>query len=313
MPADGRHSRVRVPTAQARPSDGVTRGRWRTAHHRGRRPGRHRRGWLLAATGVLAGALALVAVPRSAPEPDTSPPGPSASTAGTPYGPSGAWRLVFADELDPTRWLPCVSHGQLGYPTRCTGWKEELQTYRRDNVVVRDGALRLVGTRGPGGYTSGAITTARDTFGFDQPGYTEFTHTYGYTEVRFRAPAGPGTWPAVWALPYNGEGDEIDVVEVVKGDAYFTLHTGGEGGGDFALTGTDFTRGWHVVGTEWEPGRLTWYVDGRSVYTVTAGVPDQPFFVQANLALGGSWPGPPTGDTPFPVSFDIDYIRVYQR
>jgi beta-glucanase (GH16 family) len=66
------------------------------------------------------------------------------------------------------------------------------------------------------------------------------------------------------------------------------------------------------VGTLWEPDRITWYLDGQAVYTVTGDIPDQPFFLQANLAIGGSWPGPPDGETPFPASFDIDYIRVYQ-
>ena len=288
---------------------------------------RAHRWWLPATVAAAAVALLGTAVALVVPEErlpvlpvDRSPPGDTAATAtAAPDGPPGPWRLVFADEfdgtaLDTTRWLPCVSHGQLGHRAECTGWNDELQTYRPENVEVRDGALRLVGRDDPDGYTSGAITTAIDVFGFDQPGYTDFTHTYGYTEVRFRTPPGPGMWPAVWGLPYNSDGDEIDVVEVVRGSAFFTLHTGDDNtGGQFELPGVDFSRGWHVVGTLWEPGRLTWYLDGAPVYTLTSGVPDQPFFVQANLAIGGSWPGPPDASTPFPTSFDIDYIRVHQR
>lgn len=314
----GRHSRVHVSAEEARTLVGVTRTPGRGANHRERRPrrGGSRRTWLLVAGGVALAALAVLTVPPGAQPRDTSPPGP---TALTPNGPTGDWRLIFSDEfdgttLDTTRWLPCVSHGQLGYPTTCTGWKDELQTYHRENLEVRDGALRMVATRDAERYTSGAITTARDTFGYGQSGYSEFTYTYGYAEVRFRAPPGPGMWPAVWALPYNTDGAEIDIVEIVKDNAYLTLHTASaETGGQFEFTGTDFTQGWHTVGTEWEPGRLTWYVDGEQVYTVTSGVPDRPVFIQANLAIGGGWPGPPTSATRFPTSLDIDYVRVFQH
>jgi beta-glucanase (GH16 family) len=320
----GRHSRTRVTAEEARTIVGASRNRWRAANHRGRppHPGRRRRRWLLAAgvAVIVAGVVALVPTgPPVPPVPDTSPPGPTALTADFPNGPPGNWTRIFADEfddtaLDTTHWLPCVSHGQLPYPAKCTGWQNELQTYQRDNVVVRDGALRLIGRRTATGYTSGAITTARDVFGFNHPGYSESTYRYGYSEVRFRAPPGPGMWPAVWGLPYNGDGDEIDIVEIIKGSAFFTLHTGPQsGGGHYEHTGTDFTRGWHIVGTDWQPGRITWYLDGKPVYTVQEGVPDQPFFLQANLAIGGDWPGPPDATTPFPASLDIDYIRVFQR
>ncbi len=301
---------------------GVGRSRRPPGHRdRPRRPGRGRGRWLLAGVlSLVAGVLApLPAAPPVPRVPDTSPPGPTALTADTPNGPAGSWRLIFADEfdgtsLDTTRWLPCVSHGQLPYPAECTGWKKELQDYERDNVVVRDGALRLVGRRTATGYTSGAVTTARDVFGFDQPGYSEFTYLYGYSEVRLRTPPGQGLWPAVWGLPYNSDGDEIDIVEVIDGSAFFTLHTGPRaGGGHHEHTGTDFTQGWHVIGTEWEPGRITWYLDGRPLYSVQRGVPDRPFFIQANLAIGGDWPGPPDATTPFPASLDIDYVRVFQR
>ena len=35
-------------------------------------------------------------------------------------------------------------------------------------------------------------------------------------------------------------------------------------------------------------------------------------YMIANLAVGGHWPGPVNATTPFPSSFKIDYIRVYQ-
>jgi beta-glucanase (GH16 family) len=36
-------------------------------------------------------------------------------------------------------------------------------------------------------------------------------------------------------------------------------------------------------------------------------------YIVANLAVGGSWPGPPNASTPFPSALEIDYIRVWRR
>lgn len=315
--ATSRHSRANVPEAAARLVRTTPATRNGTTSHRSRSPRSPARRPLLVlvALGTVATLLSLPLRPSG---PDTTPPGNTALTAHETNGPDGRWSLIFSDEfdgvaLDNTKWLPCISHGQLPWPAECTGWKNELQSYRRDNIEVRGGALRLVGRHAPGGYSSGAITTARDVFGYDQPGYSEFTYRYGYTEVRMRTPAGAGLWPAVWSLPYNSDGDEIDHVEIVKGSAFLTLHTGAtDGGGQFEHVGTDFTQGWHIIGTEWRPDRITWYVDGAPVYTLTSHIPDRPMFVQANLAIGGDWPGPPDAATPFPASMEIDYIRVFQ-
>lgn len=32
-----------------------------------------------------------------------------------------------------------------------------------------------------------------------------------------------------------------------------------------------------------------------------------------NLAIGGNWPGNPDSLTPFPSSFDIDYVKAYSK
>jgi beta-glucanase (GH16 family) len=34
-------------------------------------------------------------------------------------------------------------------------------------------------------------------------------------------------------------------------------------------------------------------------------------YMLMNLAVGGTWPGSPTGASEFPQSFKIDYVRVY--
>ena len=38
---------------------------------------------------------------------------------------------------------------------------------------------------------------------------------------------------------------------------------------------------------------------------------DQPFYILLNVAVGGNWPGAPDGNTRFPVSMEVDYVRVF--
>ena len=40
---------------------------------------------------------------------------------------------------------------------------------------------------------------------------------------------------------------------------------------------------------------------------------DHPFFIILNVAVGGTFGGNPTGDTVFPQSMYVDYVRVYQK
>lgn len=34
-------------------------------------------------------------------------------------------------------------------------------------------------------------------------------------------------------------------------------------------------------------------------------------FIILNMAIGGSWPGPPDSSTPFPSEMLVDYVRIY--
>ena len=38
---------------------------------------------------------------------------------------------------------------------------------------------------------------------------------------------------------------------------------------------------------------------------------DQPFYMLLNLAVGGSWPGPPNAQTVFPARMLVDWVRLY--
>ena len=243
------------------------------------------------------------------------------------------YELLWNDEfdgssLDETKW---------NYEPHEPGWtNEELQEYTTstDNAFLRDGKLVLKAIKsekdGKDYYTSGKIT-----------GQNKTDFTYGKIVTSAKVPEGQGLWPAIWMMPqvqeYYGEWPkcgEIDIMEVLGNNvktAYGTLHFGephGEIQGTWNLTDSTYADSFHEYSVEWEPGEIRWYIDGNLYntandwFTAVQGEDekpypapfDQPFFVQMNLAVGGTWPGDPDETTDFDkAEFEIDYVRVYQK
>ena len=239
------------------------------------------------------------------------------------------WNDEFnGDALDETIW---------NYEPHEPGWtNEELQEYTTstDNVFVRDGNLVIKAIKsekdGKDYYKSGKVTAQN-----------KKDFTYGKVVARAKVPEGKGLWPAIWMMPqdesYYGQWPkcgEIDIMEVLGSDvktAYGTLHYGephGEQQGTVVLDNGSFADDFHEYSVEWEPGEMRWYIDDELYLTVNDWFTavqgedekpypapfDQPFFVQMNLAVGGTWPGDPDENTDFDnAEFEIDYVRVYQK
>ena len=127
---------------------------------------------------------------------------------------------------------------------------------------------------------------------------------------------------------------EIDIMEVLGSStdtAYGTIHYGephAEQQGTVVLDSGTFASDFHDYSVEWEPGEIRWYIDDELYLTVNDWFTavsgedekpypapfDQSFFVQLNLAVGGTWPGNPDDTTDFDnAEFLIDYVRVYQK
>lgn len=246
--------------------------------------------------------------------------------------PGGSLNLVWSDEfdgaqLDPEMWFFETEDGsQYGIP----GWgNNELQWYLPDSAELSNGLLIITArqeAQGGRNYTSARINT-RDRFAF----------RYGRIEARMRLPGGQGLWPAFWLLPQDdtygtwAASGEIDVMEAVNlGDSggntiYGTLHYGGESPNNVFTdeqytVATDATTEFHDYALEWDETEMRWYVDGvlyamqNSWYTASAAFPapfDQPFYILINVAVGGNFPGAPHASTIFPVSMEVDYVRVY--
>ena len=249
-----------------------------------------------------------------------------------PVAPGGEMRLVWSDEfngarLDPASWFFESGDGsQYSIP----GWgNDELQWYLPDSAGIENGNLLITARRQQQGgfqYTSARINT-RDRFAF----------RYGRIEARIRLPAGQGIWPAFWLLPqenaYGGwaASGEIDIMEAVNlggsgGNAvHGTIHYGGawpdnRSSGNRHVVESSVTEEFHVYALEWDERKLRWYVDDTLYATQTnwftgaADFPapfDQTFYIVLNVAVGGRFPGPPDSTTDFPVTMEVDYVRVY--
>ncbi len=224
------------------------------------------------------------------------------------------------------------------YELHAPGWvNAELQEYTdsTDNIFVKDGrliikALKTQDNAGKDYYTSGKITTR---------GNQDFM--YGKVIARAKVPEGKGLWPAFWMMPSKDgiygswpKGGEIDIMEILGNEpnkSYSTIHYGephAQQQGEYVLDNGTFADSFHEFCVEWEPGEMRFYVDENLLHTVNdwftetpyVSAPEYPapfnqnFYVQLNLAVGGTWPGNPDETTDFEnAEFEVDYVRVYQK
>ncbi|MEK5469826.1 carbohydrate binding domain-containing protein [Paenibacillus sp. FSL P2-0136] len=278
--------------------------------------------------------------PTPIPTPEPTPtPTPTLSPTPTPAPTTDPWSLVWNDEfddnaIDPAKWTYDLGDGTaVGNP----GWgNNELEYYTNDpkNVKEQDGKLIITAHKEAVGgkpYTSTRIKTNG-----------LYSKMYGKFEIRAKAPAGKGLWPAIWMLPENyvygnwAASGELDIMEgwgsrpnVVAG----TIHYGSQwpdnvySGKEYVLPGSSTIEEFHTYSIEWEPGEIRWYVDGvlfstkNDWYSKSSGQPainaypapfNQKFHLLMNLAVGGNFDGNPTDETVFPSSMEIDYVRIYE-
>ncbi|MFG0305516.1 MAG: family 16 glycosylhydrolase [Phycisphaerales bacterium JB040] len=238
-----------------------------------------------------------------------------ASFAAGPVIPPGWGTPIFEDQFDG---------GSINYGVwQVANWpgenNNESQYYHPNQVSVGGGMLRLRADRDPNWsfgreYNSGLVRTWQE-------------WSYGRVEVRAKLPYGRGFWPAIWLLPRTTpwpQGGEIDIMEA-RGDLPYRMSSAVHWGWDAASrqyvssayeSGADFTQGFHDYAVEWDVGTVGFFVDGVEhyrVYEPAVGIPGTAKSIILNLAVGGDYSGYPDWTTPFPSTFEIDYVRVWQR
>jgi beta-glucanase (GH16 family) len=240
---------------------------------------------------------------------------------------SAGYKLVWSDEFnynglpDPNYWdyeTGFVRNNETQYYVA-----RNLANSRVKNGVLTITALYDKTQRFP--VTSASVITLN-----------KMSFKYGRIEVSAKMPSGRGTWPAIWLLGNNrsvidwpGCG-EIDVMEWLGRAPQFvsgSIHTITASGDEsskvtpyFVLNYRSLSSRFHTYAIEWDSTVIRYYYDNvnyasykASQMTKTEWAPfTKPFYVLLNLALGGT-SGGAIDYSRFPFTYQIDYIRYYQK
>jgi beta-glucanase (GH16 family) len=252
---------------------------------------------MLALAAATTAAAAQAGAPASAPA--TSPAAASSINWGKP---------VFTDNFSGTK-LNLKSWGVYNDP-QANGTGDPRRT--KSSVRVRDGFLELIGHyQKPYGDVSGGVAN-------------NLNRTYGRWVVRFRADAGAGYAPVVllWpqgknAWPANGEIDMAEITHANRHGAGEFLHLGKDHFiGKKIPTSVNFTK-WHTLAVDWLPDHVTYWLDGRPLWTVKRRsgssnyVPSKPFHLALQNDQGCDDSCKPDKATPRQVIMQIDWVKVY--
>lgn len=254
---------------------------------------------------------------------------PSSSSSSSGNAPAG-YKLVWQDEFDKPG-LPDSTKWNYDTEANATGWyNNELQYYavaKMDYSQVRDGKLIITARKqaltqepdyGGQAYTSARLITNG-----------KASWTYGFFDVRAKMPCGKGTWPAIWTLGNGQNGwpadGEIDIMEHVGKEpntiygTIWTTATESSWGDSGSVQINDACTNFHNYQVTWTPSSIVFSVDGKPFHTYNnngqgpASWPfDKPQYLLLNLAIGGDMAGA-VDDSIFPRSFEIEYVRIYQK
>lgn len=257
------------------------------------------------------------------------------------------WRLIWNDEFDGDGGLDSDKWDfEKGFVRNY-----EMQWYARENAFQRDGKLIIEArqddfpcpdydadetnwrtSRERVRYTSASVITRG-----------KFSFQYGRVEVAARIPVCKGAWPAIWLLgsdlpwPANGEIDMLEYyqhqgVPTILANACWAGDTEEDTQWDSSCTPlthfSDRDPAWatrfHVWSMEWDKDNIRLYLDNellnhidlrRTINGKARGTGINPFhspqYLLLNLALDTRVKELNPAD--FPMRYEIDYVRVYQK
>ncbi len=238
------------------------------------------------------------------------------------------YSLVWSDEFatdglpDPAKWSYDTDRNPVGW------YNNELQYYagpRAENAVVQGGKLIITARKE-------SLSTAPDWGGQRYTSSRMVTRgkaswTTGFFDIRAKLPCGRGTWPAIWTLGTGGiwpDDGELDIMEQVGSDptrVFGTAHTrdSGSSGTGAAIRIPDACTAFHNYQMTWTADTISFAIDGATYYTYanprsgSSTWPfDRPQYLLLNIAIGGTLGGT-VDDSIFPVTMQVEYVRVYQK
>lgn len=232
------------------------------------------------------------------------------------------WSDTFTDPAgsppDPSSWTTYTNGNGNG--------NGELQYYAPNAVTCDGSGLVITAQRStsyqslyPGSqFVSGKVSTK---------GKVEFQ--YGHLVVNATLPCAglPGAWPAIWMLGADNsfvtwpQCGEIDVMEsfgsrASKAAIASALHTGQDVSVPYTLPAANDLTKPHNYELMWQPGSISFAVDGHVYRTltpddVTPWLFEQPFFLILNLAIGGTMGGVVPAAAAFPYTMKVNSVHLY--
>jgi len=257
------------------------------------------------------------------------------------------WKLIWSDEFeqnglpDPTKW-----DFEQGFVRNY-----EAQWYSADNAYQTEGLLvieaRKTAFRCPAyDPESGNWRKSREQVEWTSASLTtqdRFDFCFGRVEVRAKIPVCPGAWPAIWllgsTLPWPGNG-EIDMLEFYRIDGQPTILANACWAGKtdedtqwdssytpfthFTDRDADWAKRFHIWRMDWDEHFIRLYLDDELLNeidltkTINGKASERgvnpfhhPQYLLLNLALDTRVKQYDLAD--FPMRYEIDYVRIYQK
>ena len=70
---------------------------------------------------------------------------------------------------------------------------------------------------------------------------------------------------------------------------------------------------WHVYKFVWTPDTMEWWIDGLIRMSCANFIlPGYKMFFMISPEISGIWPGDPDGTTTWPMTAEVDYVRIYE-
>jgi beta-glucanase (GH16 family) len=223
--------------------------------------------------------------------------------------PPAGYRLMWSDEFDGAK----VNIDKWNYRTDSKHWSTQMP----GNVSIEKGSLVLTlrkETAGDKAYTGAGVISKR-------------SFRFGYYESRFRILAGKGWHSSFWMMGHDGSGGtgtdatelELDVIEndsidlTSYGVNVHKWRNEHKSYGHKNVKTTPLSE-YHVLGCEYAPQEVKYYLDGALVQTV-----DVSTLPHGNLHLWltsiASFLGKTDAvdETRLPGRVEYDYVRVYEK
>jgi beta-glucanase (GH16 family) len=199
------------------------------------------------------------------------------------------------------------------------GEKTGSHTYTPQNAIVKNGNLYLTVQKLAGGTFSAVDINSKTHF------------KYGYFEIKAKLPKSVGVEAAFWFFPWSmpetyagftpsTDGVEIDAFEyspAIFETMIYSLHWNGYDYVKGAQVSTKqeyipgISKGYHTFAFEWTPAEYAIYIDGKERIRTDKIISRKASTLILGFGTGGFGGTKFTG--PWPDTFAIDYVKIYNR